>query len=92
MSRLIGLLPEEDYFCYWQHLKYLLFAIALAVKGKESKKKQEKKQKKSKKMLSRMDSSLEVISMSKQTKMLMAQCRWFSFPTDWHSIMGPFLK
>ena len=63
MSRLIGLIPEEDNFCYWQHLKYLLFAIALAVRG--------------------MDRGLEVISMSKQTKMLMAQYYWFSFPTGW---------
>ena len=36
-----------------------------------------------KKMLSRMDHGLEVTSMSKQTKMLMAQYYWFSFSTDW---------
>ena len=35
MSRLTGLLPEEDYLCYWHQLKYLLFAIALAVQGKK---------------------------------------------------------
>ena len=49
MSPLIGLLPEKDYLCYWQQLKFLLFAIALAVRGK----------KKKEKMLSRMDRVLE---------------------------------
>ena len=43
-----------------------------------------------KECLSRVDRGLEVISMSKQTKMLMAQYYWISFRAEWHSIIGSF--
>ena len=78
MSQLIGFVPEEDYLCYGQQLKPLLYAIALAVCG-------EKKRKKKKNDFMH-GSRLEVILMQDVDGTVLLDL----FPTDWHSIVGPF--